>query len=76
MIKLIQYIEDNFERFSDLDESEVLELDAHYMDNDIVEYLKDIQYAYGTDPKFTHKGICMYYVGESDEVWIENLNVD
>ena len=69
MIKLIQYIEDNFERFSDMDESEVLELDAHYMDNDIVEYLK------GTS-EFHHNGIYMYYVGESDEVWVENLNVD
>ncbi len=69
MNKIKLFIEDNFERFSDLDESEVLELDAHYIDDDIVEFLK------GTD-QYIHNGICVYYVGESDEIWIENINVD
>jgi len=69
MIKLIQYIENNIERFSDLDESEVLELDAHYMDDDIVNYLKD------TD-RFVYNGICVYYVKGPDEVHVENFNVD
>ena len=68
MIKLIQYIEDNFERFSDMEEDEVIELDAHYMDDDIVEYLK------GTY-QFMYKDVCMYYVGESDEVWIEKIDI-
>jgi len=69
MNKLIQYIEDNFDRFSDLDESEVLELDAHYMDDDIVNYLKD------TD-QYVYNGICVYYVKGPDEVHVENFNVD
>jgi len=69
MNKLKLFIEDNFERFSDLDESEVLELDAHYMDDDIVNYLKD-------NDKFEHNGICVYYVKGPDEVHVENLNVD
>ena len=69
MNKLKLFIEDNFERFSDMDESEVLELDAHYMDDDIVNYLKD-------NDKFEHNGICVYYVKGPDEVHDENLNVD
>ena len=69
MNKLKLFIEDNFDRFSDLDESEVLELDAHYMDDDIVNYLKD------TD-QYIYKGICVYYVKGPDEVWVENFNVD
>jgi hypothetical protein len=69
MNKLKLFIEDNFERFSDLDESEVLELDAHYMDDDIVNYLKD-------NDKFEHNGIYVYYVKGPDEVHVENLNVD
>ena len=68
MNRLIQYIESNFDRFSNLDESEVLELDAHYMDDDIVNYLKD-------NDKFEHNGICVYYVKGPDEVWVENFNV-
>jgi hypothetical protein len=64
------HIDDN------LEESEVYELDAHYIDDDIVDYLKDIRHGYGTDPKFTHNGIAVYYVGESDEVWVENMDAE
>jgi hypothetical protein len=69
MDKLKQFIEDNFERFINLDESEVYELDAHYLDNDLVDYLKD-------NDRFDYKGICVYYVKESDEVWIENMDAE
>jgi NurA-like 5'-3' nuclease len=69
MDKLKQFIEENFERFINLDESEVHELDAHYLDNDLVNYLKD-------NDRFDYKGICVYYVKESDEVWIENMDAD
>ena len=68
MNRLIQYIESNLERFSNMEEDEVIELDAHYMDDDIVEYLK------GTN-QYMYKDVCMYYVGESDEVWIEIINI-
>jgi hypothetical protein len=69
MDKLKQFIEENFERFINLDESEVYELDAHYLDNDLVDYLKD-------NDRFDYKGICVYYVKESDEVWVENMDAD
>jgi hypothetical protein len=51
-----------------MEEDEVIELDAHYMDDDIVEYLK------GTN-QYMYKDVCMYYVGESDEVWIEKIDI-
>ncbi len=67
MDKLKQFVDDNFERFINLDESEVEVLDAHYVDDVIVNYLKD-------NYRFDYKGICVYYVKESDEVWIENMD--
>jgi hypothetical protein len=69
MDKLKLFVEENFERFSNLEEDEVYELDAHYIDDDIVNYLKD-------NAQFNHNGIVVYYVGESDEVWVENMNID
>jgi hypothetical protein len=69
MDKLKQFVEENYERFVNLDESEVYELDAHYLDNDLVDYLKD-------NDRFDYKGICVYYVKESDEVWIENMDAE
>lgn len=67
MDKLKQFVDDNFERFINLDESEVEVLDAHYVDDVIVNYLKD-------NYRFDYKGICVYYVKESDEVWVENMD--
>jgi len=67
MDKLKLFVEENYERFSNLEESEVYELDAHYIDDDIVNYLKD-------NDRFDHYGICVYYVKESDEVWVENMD--
>jgi hypothetical protein len=67
MDKLKLFVEENYERFSDLEESEVYELDAHYIDDDIVNYLKD-------NDRFDYRGICVYYLKESDEVWVENMN--
>lgn len=69
MDKLKLFVEENYERFSDLEEDEVYELDAHYMDNDIVEYLKGVD-------RFDYYGICVYYVKESDEVWVENMGAE
>jgi len=36
MNKLALFVEENYDKFSQLDESEVYELDAHYLDDDIV----------------------------------------
>lgn len=69
MDKLKQFVEENYERFVNLDESEVIELDAHYLDDDLVNYLKD-------NDRFDYKGICVYYVKESDEVWVENMDAE
>jgi len=69
MDKLKLFVEENYERFSDLEESEVYELDAHYIDDDIVNYLKD-------NDRFDYRGICVYYVKDSDEVWVENMNAE
>ena len=67
MDKLKLFVEENYERFSNLEESEVYELDAHYIDDDIVNYLKD-------NDRFDYRGICVYDLKESDEVWVENMN--
>ena len=67
MNKLKLFVEDNYERFSELEENEVYELDAHYMDDDIFEHLKEVD-------RFDHNAICVYYVKVSDEVWVENMD--
>ena len=69
MDKLKQFVEENYERFVNLDESEVIELDAHYLDDDLVNYLKD-------NDRFDYKGICVYYVKGEDEVWVENMDAE
>ncbi len=69
MNKLALFVEENYDKFSQLDESEVYELDAHYLDDDIVNYLKD-------NERFDHNGITVYYVKESDEVWVENMDAE
>jgi hypothetical protein len=69
MDKLKQFIEENYERFVNLDESEVYELDAHWLDDDLVNYLKD-------NDRFDYKGICVYYVKGEDEVWVENMDAE
>ena len=69
MDKLKQFVDESLERFKDLDESEVIELDAHWLDDDLVNYLKD-------NDRFDYKGICVYYVKESDEVWVENMDAE
>ena len=69
MDKLKQFVDENYERFVNLDESEVIELDAHYLDDDLVNYLKD-------NDRFDYKGICVYYVKGEDEVWVENMDAE
>ena len=69
MDKLKQFVEENYERFVNLDESEVIELDAHYLDDDLVNYLKD-------NDRFDYKGICVYYVKGEDEVWVKNMDAE
>ena len=67
MEKLKFVIKENWDQFSNLDSHEVCELDAQHIDSDIVEYLKSVE-------RFDYDGICVYYVSEKNEVWIENNN--
>jgi hypothetical protein len=66
MIKLEQYIDNNLKEFSNLSDSEVIHLSLDNFDDDIVDYLKN------TD-RFDYKDICIYYVKEDNNIWIENM---
>jgi len=67
MNKLINNIEQNYVKYKNLECSEVEQTSANEWDNDIVEYLK-INY------RFDYKGICVYYVCDRNEIWIENMD--
>ena len=69
MKKLELYIEENWNEFSDLDSHQVCEVEIEDIDDDIVEYLKGIE-------RFDYNGICVYYVGKTDKVWVENNNIN
>lgn len=44
--------------------------DGHLtIDDDVLLYLKSIE-------RFDYRDICVYWVGESNDVWIENFNSD
>ena len=66
MESLEKFIEINFNEFSNLDCSEVIECSLDEFDSAEIEYLKEHY-------RFDYGGICVYYVEESDEVWIENM---
>ncbi len=66
MKSLENFIDDNFNEFSNLDCSEVIECSLDEFDSAEIEYLKEHY-------RFDYKGICIYYVSEKDEVWIENM---
>ena len=67
MNKLINNIGQNYVKYKNLECSEVEQTSANEWDNDIVEYLK-IEY------RFDYKGICVYYVCDTNEIWIENMD--
>jgi hypothetical protein len=67
MNKLINNIEQNYVKYKNLECSEVEQTSANEWDNDIVEYLK-INY------RFDYKGICVYYVNDTNEIWVENMD--
>ena len=66
MKQLKAFIKENLKSFSNLSNNEVYEYKAKNVDNDIVEYLK-------ANYRFDYGGICVYYVSESNEVWVENM---
>jgi hypothetical protein len=66
--KIKKFIDDNLNTFSNLSNSEVIEYDLDEFNYGFVDYLK-INY------RFDYKGICVYFVDEKNEIWIENMEV-
>ena len=67
---LQNFIDQNLNEFSNLDDSEVIELTMEEakeegLDNEMVNYLKN-------NYRFDYKGIVVYYNEDSNEIWIEN----
>ena len=67
MKKIEMFIDENFNEFSNLGDSEVIECTLDEFDNEVIEYLKD-------NYRFDYKDICVYYVKDEDEIWVENMN--
>ena len=68
--KLQNFINQNLSEFSNLDDSEVIELTMgeakeEGLDNEMINYLIN-------NYKFDYKGIVVYYNKDSNEIWIEN----
>ena len=53
--KLKNYVDENYSEFSNLDDSEVIEMSADEFEDDVVDYLKE-------NYRFDYKDICVYYV--------------
>jgi hypothetical protein len=67
MKKLEQFVNDNLNYFSNLGNSEVVEYPVNNeFDSEIVEYLKQ-------NERFDYRGICVYYVERTNEIWVENM---
>ena len=66
MIGLEKFIGDNYAEFNTLGRSEIIHCNLDEFDFMEVEHLKEHY-------RFDHKGICVYYVEEHDEIWIENM---
>ena len=67
---LQNFIDQNLNEFSNLDDSEVIELTMEEakeegLDNEMINYLKN-------NYRFDYKGIVVYYNKDSNEIWIEN----
>jgi len=67
MKKIEMFINENLSEFSNLSCSEVCECNLNEFDDEVIEYLK-LNY------RFDYKSICVYYVKEEDEIWVENMN--
>ena len=79
MKKLEQFIDNDYNYFSNLGRSEVEVYSASKFDSDVIEYLKSAKHN-----RFDYKDICVYYVEKISitkdvslyvyEVWVENMN--
>lgn len=62
-----KYLNLNYNEFNNLDSSEIIECDLNEFDSEEVAYLK-LNY------RFDYRGICVYYVEDKNNIWIENMN--
>lgn len=67
MKKIEMFIDENLNEFSNLSCSEVIECTLDEFDNEVIDYLKE-------NYRFDYKDICVYYVEDEDEIWVENMN--
>ena len=67
MDSLKNYIDLNYNEFSNLGCSEIIECTFDEFDSEEISYLK-LNY------RFDYKDICIYYVEEDNNIWIENMN--
>jgi hypothetical protein len=65
--KIQKFIDDDYNNFIALDDSEVCEFEAIDIDNDIVEYLRE-------NYRYDYRDICVYYVADENAVWVENMS--
>jgi hypothetical protein len=70
MEQIKKFIDDNFETFIKLDDSEVQTITLDEIDSSIVEYLKLTP----STPYF-HRDICVYYVERENNIWVENTTL-
>ena len=68
MKKLKDFINKNYNEFSNLDGNETYELELNdpNLDIDMINYLIN-------NYRFDYKGICVYYNEDEDQVWVENM---
>jgi hypothetical protein len=64
--KLKNYVDENYSEFSNLDDSEVIEMSADEFEDEVVDYLKE-------NYRFDYNDICVYYVEDENEIWVENM---
>lgn len=66
--QLKNYVDRNLNVLLNLDDSEVEQIKVtELIDPQIIEFLKN------SDPYFFYKNIAVYYVEESNEIWIEKF---
>ena len=66
MNSLKKLIEENYNEFNSLGCSEIIHCNTDEFDDSEIDYLKE-------NYRFDYNGICIYYVKEDNEVWIENM---
>lgn len=64
---LIDFIDNNFNEFIKLSDSEVEEFSESEFDKEVIDYLKKHE-------RFDYRGICVYWAYDYDTVWVENMS--